>query len=207
MCCAVHFLEFPAGAALPVEELQHHNPRDVFLQIGVDLGDRHADPPVALRHAAPEDHRGHNHERHRRQHDCRQQRTEAEHDAQDENQHQHIAQNRHQSRSEKIVQHIHVGSHASHQAAHRIAIVERQVEILQVLHELAAQIEHGELAGILHQVRLHELADEAACQHRQVQQSDARQPARCIGGQIAGQKPGQLRWIGRDIPVHRGARQ
>ena len=157
---AIHLLELLAGAALPIEELQHHDPRDVLLQVGVDPGDGHADSTVAIGHAAPEDHRSHNHEGHGGQHDRRQQRAEAEHDAEDEDQHQHVAQNGHQPGGKEIVQHVHVAGHAGHQAAHRIAVVEGQVEILQVLHELAAQIEHGELAGVLHQVHLRELTDE-----------------------------------------------
>ena len=43
-------------------------------------------------------------------------------------QHQHVAQNGDQAGGEQIVEHVHVGGDAGNQTAHRIAIVEGQVE-------------------------------------------------------------------------------
>ena len=94
-----------------------------------------------------------------------QQRAHAEHDRHDEGQHQHVAQDGHQAGGEEVVQHVHVGGDARHQAAHGVAVVERQVQPLQVLHELLAQVEHGELAGVLHEVGLGELGEEGADEH------------------------------------------
>ena len=124
----------------------------------------------------------------------RQQRAEAEHDAQDEEQHQHVAEDGDQAGGEQVVQHVHVGGHAGDQAAHRIAVVEGEVEVLQVLHELAAQVEHGELAGVLHEVHLDELADEIAGEDGEVEQPDAGQPAPAGRRADSGsRKPGSVR--------------
>src|ERR1039458_1331376 len=62
----VHQFEFSGATLLTVEKLQHHNPREMLLQVRIDLGDGYANPPVALCHAAPEhDGRG-NHQGHGR---------------------------------------------------------------------------------------------------------------------------------------------
>ena len=107
---------------------------------------------------------------------------------------------------EQVVEHVDVGGDARHQAADRIAVVEGDVEPLQVRHQLAAQIEHGELAGVLHQVRLRELAEEGADQHAQVEQTDAGQAVPGIGRQIAGRESaGICPGLGCKIAVDRDA--
>src|SRR5439155_25367772 len=83
-----------------------------------------------------------------------------------------IAQNIDESRGKEIIECVYIGGDASKQPSHRIAIVERQIEPLQMFHDLAAQIEHGVLAGVLHKIRLRELAEECPHDHSQVKQSN-----------------------------------
>ena len=174
----------------------------MLLQVGVDFGDGDADAPVALGHAAPE-YGGHqDHQRHHAQHQPGQPRAQLEHDGHNEAQHQHVAEDGHQSGSEQIVEHVHVGGDARHQPAHRVAVEEGQIQCLQVRHELLAQIEHGELAGVLHQVDLREFEDEGAHQHAQIQHAHRRQAIPGAGRQIAVDKRGDARGIGREIAVH-----
>jgi hypothetical protein len=75
------------------------------------------------------------------------------------------------ARSEKVVQHIDVGGDSRDQAAHGVAIVEGDVQALEVRHELLAQIEHGELAGVLHEIGLRESEDERAEQYAEIEQA------------------------------------
>ena len=129
----------------------------MFLQVGVDLRNGDTDAPVALRHAAAEHRRGKDDERHGRQHNRGKQRAEIEHDGQDEDQRQKIAQNGYESRGEEVIEHVHVGGDARHQPAYGIAVVEREVQVLQMFHKLLAQVEHGKLPGVLHGVHLYKL--------------------------------------------------
>ncbi len=177
---AIHGVEFTRAALLAVEKLQHRDARDVLLQIRVDLGDRHADAAVALAHAAPENTRREYHERHGEHHDEREHGAQPQHDEDNECERQHVAHNRDQARCEEVVEHVHIGGYARHQPAHRVAIVKREVEPLQVLHQLLAQVEHGKLTGVLHDVGLGELRDEVACQHRQEDQGQCA-PSPAIG--------------------------
>ncbi len=140
----------------------------MFLNVGIDARDGDADPAITLRHTAAKNYRYQDYQRHGGQHDGGEQRAEAEHDRHNESQHQHVAQDGDQPRSEQVVEHIHVGGYPSDQAAYRIAVVESQIEPLQMFHELLAQIEHGELTGVLHQVRLGEFGHEYPGQNRQV---------------------------------------
>ena len=55
---------------------------------------------------------------------------------------------------EHVVDHVDVGRHARHQPADRIAVEELQIEALQVLVDLHAQVEHDALPGHLQRPRL-----------------------------------------------------
>ncbi len=190
MCSRLTTSKSCAAAAFAIEKLQHYDAGDVLLQVGVDSGDGHADAPVALRHAAAEDHGHQDDQRHGAEHDAGEQRAQPEHDGDDEAQHQHVAQDGDQAGGEQVVEHVDIGGDAGDQAAHRVVVVEGQVETLQVLHELLAQVEHGELAGVLHQVRLREFGDEDAGQHGEVEQRDARQAVPGVGGKPGVEKRG-----------------
>ena len=175
----------------------------MFLQVGVDARDGHADPPVALGHRAPENRRRQNDQRHRQQHHQREPRAHAEHDGHNQRQHQHIAENGHQTGSEQVVEHVYVRGDARHQPAHRVAVVESQIQPLQMLHELLAQVEHGKLAGVLHQIGLSEFANERPRQPGQVQQPDPRQAGVGVGGKKSVERGAQTRRVGPQIGVNR----
>ena len=204
---AVDQFEFARTAALAIEQLQHHDAGHVLLQVGVDLGDGHADPPVALRHATAKDQGRADYEWHGRQQDAGQQRAQLVHDADDEAQYQKVPQNGDQAGRKQVVEHIDIGGHAGHQAAYGVAVVEGQVEALQMFHQLLAQVEHGQLTGPLHQAHLGELGDESPGQHCQVEQRDAGEAAPGVGRQ-PGIDGGRKRMRERpDVPVHGQAGQ
>ena len=96
-------------------------------------------------------------------------RAELEHREDHEAEREQVAQNRHQAGGEQLVEDIDVGGDARHQAAHGIAVVEGDVEILQVGHQLAAQVEHGLLADVLHDVHLGEFEQEDTEQGREIE--------------------------------------
>ena len=114
-------------------------------------------------------------------------RAQPEHDGDDESQRQHVAQDGDQTRGEQFVEHVDVGGDARHQPADRIAVEECDVQPLQVRHQLAAQVEHGALAGVLHDVRLAERREKTADEHTQVEQRDLREAGPAVGATDTGQ--------------------
>ena len=92
---------------------------------------------------------------------------------------------RHDAGGEQIVQHVHVGRHAGHQASDGVAVVELDVEPLQVPVDLHAQVEHDALAGQLHGVRLHVLARERTEEDAEEPQRHPVQPRQVAGGDVA----------------------
>ena len=123
--------------------------------------------------------------RHHRQHQPGHARAQPEHRDNHETQHQNVADNGDQAGGEQIVQHVHIRRDARDQPAHRILIEIGDVQRLQMRHQLPPQIEHGPLAGPLHQVRLAEVEekpendspDKAGAQLRQARPSIVREPA------------------------------
>ncbi len=202
---AIHRVEFHRAAALAVEELKHRDTRDVFLQVGVDARDGDADAAVTLAHAAAEDGGRKNYERHGEHHDQREHGAEAEHDEDDEGERQHVADDGDQAGSEQVVEHVDIGGDAGDETAHRVAVVECEIEGLQVFHQLLAQIEHGKLAGVLHDIGLREFGDEVAGQHAKVEQRDARQAIRRARGEPGVEESGLAG--GLEILIHRDLRE
>ena len=198
---AIDAVEFHRAAALAIEELQHDDPGDVLLQVGVDAGDGHADAAIALLHGAAEDQRRNDDQRHGRHQDAGERRAHAVHDGDDEAEHRQVAKDGHQAGGEEVVEHVDVGGHARYQAADGIAIVEGEVEALQVLHELLAEVEHGELPGPLHEHGLGELGDEGGEQHAGIEECDARQAAPGVGGQPGVDGGGEGMRAGTDVLV------
>ncbi len=102
--------------------------------------------------------------------------TQFEHRQDDEAEHQQVAQNHEQPGGEQLIEGVDVGSEPRDQTAHRVAIVEGDIQPLQMPHQLAAQIEHGLLSDPLHQVLLAEVAEHGADQRREVKEGDLDQP-------------------------------
>ena len=69
-------------------------------------------------------------------------------------------------------------------------------------HELLAQIEHGELAGVLHQVDLREFEDEGAHQDSQKHQADGGQAVPGRDRQVRIERCRDARGIGRQVTVY-----
>src|SRR5205085_9026348 len=109
---------------------------------------------------------------------------------------------RDESRGEQVVQHVDIGRDARHQAAYRVAVVERQIEALQVLHQLPSQVEHGELSGVLHQVHLGEFGDQGAELEAEVQQADRAKSAPRLRRQQRIEKRGGARGVRLKILIN-----
>jgi hypothetical protein len=128
----VDLLEAREVQPLPAKELHRRHPGDVFLQKRVDACDPAAYHPVQLADVAAEP-LGDEHDQ--RQHDERHDRqppVHPQHRRHDADEHERVAEHRHDTRREEIVQRVHVGGDARHQAADRITIVVAQVQPLQV---------------------------------------------------------------------------
>ena len=147
---------------LPAEQLDRRHPADVLLQEGVDPRDPGPDRAVRLADVAAEPLRHQHDQRQHREGHQRQPPVERQHDDHDADEREHVAEHRHDAGGEQVVQHVDVGRHARHQPADGVAVVELDVEPLQVPVDLHPQVEHDPLAGQLHRERLHVLARERA---------------------------------------------
>jgi len=179
----VHFFKAPEGPLLTVEELQHHDPANVFLQISVDARDRHAYATVGLAHFAAEDHRRPKDQRQHRKGDERQPPLDPQHDAKNAGKHENVLEDRHHAGGEHFVYGVDVGRNPRDESSYRVAIEERDVQPLHVRENLAAQIEHGFLADPLHVVSLEELHEEADGQQRDIDRGDLRNPNDRLGAE------------------------
>ncbi len=180
---AIDVLELLAAFLLAIEQVQDGNPDNVLLQVRVDAGNGHADAPVTLRHRAAELNGGQDHERKHGQNDAGQRPAQLPHGEDHETECQHVSENRHQARREQLVEHVDVGGDASDQAAHRVVVVERDVQLLQMGHHFPPQIEHRFLADVLHDVHLGELEQEDAEKGGQIEQGHLGETCQRIGGQ------------------------
>src|ERR1041385_6750954 len=198
---AIDFFEFVFAAALAVEKLQHHDAGDVLLQVRADAGNGNANAAVALGDTAAEDHRGQDDQRHHGQHDRGEQRAEAEHDGEDEEKHQNVAEDVHKAGSEQVVEHVDIGGDARDEAANGIVVEEAEVEGLQVRHELAAEVEHGALAGVLHDVHLEKFGDEAAGEYTQVDDADGGETAERVGRKVRSHPRGDALGMRLEVAV------
>ena len=96
---------------------------------------------------------------------------EQQHDH-DPGQREHVAEHRDHARAEQIIQGVYVGRHACHQPTDRVAVIEAEIEALQVARDLHPQIEHDPLARQLHGVGLGVLQGERSNQYAQEQQPE-----------------------------------
>src|SRR5262249_1688406 len=135
-------------------QLQDHHPTHMLLQVCVDACDRRSDTPVTVAHELAEDHGGEEDQRQHGERDQRQPPIDTQHEGADQRQYQYILYNGDHSGGEHTVQRIGVGGHACHQPAHRVLVVELDMHLLQMAEDLAAQIEHHQLADPLHVIGL-----------------------------------------------------
>jgi hypothetical protein len=177
-------VEAVEGPPFLAEQLHRRHPGDVFLEKSIDARDEGAHGAVRLAGVAAEPLRDDNNQRNDCQ--CNQGKAPVHHeqDDGDADQHEHVAEDRDDACGEQIVQHVDVGRDPRHQAADRIAIVEADVEALQMLVDLHAHVEHDALAGQLQDPRLQELQRERAQQDGKKQQGDAIEAGEIAGGDV-----------------------
>jgi len=97
-----------------------------------------------------------------------------QHDADDAGQDEDIFEDRDHASRKHFIERVDVGSDARDEAADRILVEERDVHMLQVPEDLAAQIEHHLLSGPLHGVGLDELQHKRKYQKPDVQSANLR---------------------------------
>ena len=160
-----------------------------------------------MHHGAAEQHGDQDHQGHDREQQAGQPRAQLKHGQQDEAEHQQIADNGHQAGREQFVQDVDIGGDARDQPADGIAVVIGNVQALEMRHQIAPQVEHGALAGVLHEVRLAELEHEA---HHNAAKVDQRQLGDADPGirRKEAVEGGVERLTGRDqVSIHRHFRQ
>ncbi len=177
----VDFGKLPVSALLAVEKLQNRHSADMFLQIGIDAGDGHANAAVGVANFVAEHFCSDRNERQHGEGDQRQPPVHFQHDDENAGEHEDVFEDRHHAGGKHIVQGVHVGGDAGDQAAYRVLVVESDVHALQVAEDLAAQVKHDFLAGPLHEVGLQEVEEKSEDQHAYVDGGDLRD---------AGQRPG-----------------
>ena len=179
----VDFFELFVSALLAIEKLQHHDAADMLLQIGVDAGDGHANAAIALGDGPAEERRREHDQRQDGYHDRGQRRAELEHGEDDEAESEQVAQDGHEARGEELIEDVDIGGDARDKAADGIAVVESDIELLQMRHQFAAQVEHGLLADVLHDVHLGELEEEDPEQGGEVEHRNLRESGERVGGE------------------------
>ena len=162
------------AARLAGEQLHGRDAADVLLQEGVDARDPHPHLAIGRARVNAEPVRHQHDARDHREGDQRQAPVEQQHRPHDGGEGEDVAEHRHHTRREQLVERIDVGRHPRHQPPHRIAVVETDVEPLQVRVDLAAQVEHDALPGHLQRHGLDELEAELGDERRQIER---RRPA------------------------------
>ena len=179
---AIQFGELVLRFLFPVEQLHDAHAADVFLQERVDARDGRADAPVGVAHAIAENPGGDHDQRQHGEGGQRQAPVHLHHDRADAKQHDGVVGHGGDARGEQIVERVHVGGHARHQAAHRAAVEEAHRQALQALEDFLAQIVERLLADVLHDADLQVLHGEAQKQRGEKSernQADAAQGVRC----------------------------
>ncbi len=128
--------------------------------------------------------------------DQRQAPAHVEHDGDDAGQHEDVFEDGDHAGGEHFVQGVHVAGDARDQAAHGIAVEERDVQPLQMTEDLRPQIEHHLLPGPLHDVGLGELEQEADQQQSDVDGRNLRDAHQRLAAQKAIEQRMRLGAIG-----------
>ncbi len=130
---------------LPVEELDHPHARDPLVQEGVDPCQTDADVPVRLSNPGAEEEGRHEDEGQYAERHERQLPVHAQHGGHDEDQREDVAEDGDDPRAEQLVEGLDVARNPRDEAARGIAVVEAQVQALEVSEELGSQIVHDAL--------------------------------------------------------------
>ena len=153
---------------LTPEDLVHHHPGDVFLHERIDACDLETNLPVGLSRFLPEEEGPVEKERQHAQRDESQRPVHGEHEVQDTDDGEDIAEHHHYAGGEHFVQDFHVVCHPGNQAANRVSVVERQSKPLQVGKDLHPEIEDRSLPDPLRQVGIQVLQE--ASEHKNAEE-------------------------------------
>ena len=182
-------------ARLTPEQVHRRHAGDPLLEIGVDTGDPDTHGPVGFADIPAEPLGDDDDQRQHREGHEREAPVHPDQHAHDPDQGEQVAEHRHDARREELVQHVDVGGHAGHQPAHGVAIVELQVQPLQMTNHLHPHVEHDSLAENLQRPGLEVLERKRACQCQQEHGRDQPQARQIPGRDIAIND--QLRQVGR----------
>ena len=142
------------------------------LQERVQPGQEPSDLPIRLAHVLAEPQRRQGDERQDREGDERQAPVHQEHRRHDADEDEDVAEDGDQSRREQIVEGVDVGRDPRHQPADRIAVVEAEVEPLEVAVDLHPQRVHDALPDRLQDVGLAVLEGEAGDERARAKSED-----------------------------------
>ncbi len=112
--------------------------------------------------------------------------SEHDHDA---GEREHVAEHRDDARGEQVVEDVHVRRDAGHQPADRVAVVELDVQALQVPVDLHAHVVHDPLPESLQDVGLQVLEDERANEDGEEAQRDQVEAGEIAGWRCSGRSP------------------
>ncbi len=169
----VDLVEAIETARLTAEELHRRHAGDVLLQEGVDARDPEADGAIRLAHVPAEPLRHDDDERQNRERQQRQAPVHPQQHDHDAEEREDVAEDRDDAGREHVVEHVDVRRDARHQAADRVAIVELDVDALQVTVDLHAHVEHDALPRHLQHPGLQVFERERAEKDAKKSQRDA----------------------------------
>ena len=197
----VNLVKIPNGLALMVEDLDLGNAGEALLQERRKLGNRRphipkARPGMLAEHDADEqDKRGD------RNVDESQPRTEVQHRGERADQGQNVSGYGYQARGEEFVEHIDIARRPRHQPSARRAVEVLYGQALQVPENLAANVTHDPLAGVVHRVDLRRAGARGHDQHHEIDSGDSQEALQGVVRQerIQKRRTGRIR---PEVPVH-----
>ncbi len=166
------------------EQLHGRHSGDVLLQERVDARDPRPHGAIGLAYVRAEPLGDHGDQRQHDEAGQGQTPVHAEHHDHDPGQREDVAEDGDDAGREQLVEHVDVACHPRHQPADRVAVVEAQVQPLQVRVQLHPQVVHDALAGQLHHPGLHVLERERTGQDRQVDPRDVHQSTQIAGWDV-----------------------
>ena len=178
----VHGVEFPHVAVFPGEELNDLHPRDGFLDMRVDPGNANADRTEGLPHLEAEEHGRHREKRDRREGGHRELGIDIE-EHRGETQHlEDIGDQGHDARGEHLRHVLHVVGGTSNQAAHRVAVEEAEMQLLDLVEDRGSNVPHGGLTRDRHEDHVSELQPHAQQGDQEVEEGQPGQGGKTQGG-------------------------
>src|SRR5579885_1764590 len=152
--------------------------------MSVDARNGSALTAIVFSNLSAEDVRGQNNQRKHCKARQRQKGIHLEHYRHDKEKRKEVAEDSNNSRSEHLIEHVHVAGDTRHQPADRIAIEELNLQLVQMLEHLHAHVIHRALADHLHVVSLAIVQYERSDQACEVEQSYCGEPRDTVNGEV-----------------------